>query len=1028
MADGPPLGAPRVPSWVPWVVFPGLTIVLFGTFIFSDLMLYGVDTIPAGIVARDAFMDGLREVGRLPRWQPGLLGGVPFLESLSFADSLYPPTFLFLMLADLHRALGWKMVLHVALAGFFAFGWMRALGTSRAAALVSGVGYMLAPVFVSLFFAGHDGKVFVTALAPLLFWATERHFARPTLASFTAVALVVAATILTSHFQMAYFLFAAVGAFAMFRTARMWFAVRAKRRAGRALGRFGTFLAASVVGATIVSGFLLPAIDHVSNWSRRTATTDQRGGAEAVAYSSSWSIHPEEAFGLVVPEFPGANVGPDSPWAYNTYWGRNAFKLNSEYAGLVLLILSVVAFTGGTRRGTRWFLFGLGATALLFALGGNTPVWRIFYEVVPGISLFRAPSQAMYLFAFSAATLAGFGVDRLFSKLRAGGGEKVMKALLYSAGGVATVALLAQSGLLTTLWTATLYADMPDSRAPALAAAMPHIQRGAWMAFGLAASLLGAAWGFRSGILGPRGLLVAVLVLVAIDPIRVDRAFIETFDFHRWATADPNTEAILRSEAGSDEPYRLLSYKDRGNGQDVTPQLHGIDLAGGHHPNDLALYRELIGMAGSSAPLHLYQSANIRRLLNVRYVLWPDLELGGSIDTRTDDFRAAGYWPPATPGAPAEVTVFSRTQLADGRTYETVVAEPGLARARLVGGAVVKSDAEAVPHMLSADFDPSSEVVLAEQPSIPLDSAPAEGSVRWAERGVDRLVLEVRSERPALLVVADNWYPGWRAAVNGEETDVLRAYHALRAVSVPAGRVHRGDVVRVPPGEALVSDRNGRAGGARGAERAAPGPARGARGRDDDAKPPLPRGEVGDAAAEAGPHGCGDLADPARSRGQARRGVVGGLDARARRPRPADPVGGAPLRDVRHRRRNLGSHSADVRGRGDAGDPGGGGPPRRGFGPLCAGEGRAVGGAGRAGPSPGNVGHPRHHGGGHGPGRPSAGSRGRGWLGRPFVHRPPGRPRPGRGARDRGRAGGLPVLRRRRRRAPVDPAAKRPHR
>lgn len=820
---------------MPWVVYAGLTAVLFGPFIFSDLMLFGVDTIPAGIVARDGYVDALRELGRVPRWQPGILGGVPYVESLSLADSLYPLSFLLLLFGDLHRAFGWRMVLHVPLAGFLMFGWMRALGTSRAAALVSGAGYMLAPVLVSLFFPGHDGKIFVTALAPLLFWVTERHFARPTLTSFTAIALVVASAILTSHFQMAYFLFGSVGAFAIFSGVRLWTQARAPRRpaerdassepasgdavdAGKAaestgrrtgprllttpLGRFGTFLSASVVGAIIVSGFLVPAVDHVSNWSRRVATTEDRAGAEAVQWSSSWSIHPEEAFGLVVAEFPGANTRPESAWAYNTYWGRNPFKLNSEYAGLVLLILGVVAFVGGARRPTRWFFFALGTVALLFSLGANTPVWRIFYEVVPGISLFRAPSQAMYLFAFAAATLAGLGVDRLVSGLRAEGGRTLTRTLLYSAGALAVVALLAQSGILTSLWTATLYRGIGDDRAGALAAALPHIQRGAWISFALAASLLGAAWAYRRGMLGPNGLLVAVLALVVLDPLRIDRAFIDTFDFRSWAMADPNIDAILGREAGNDEPYRVLSYRDRGNGQDVKPQLHGMDLAGGHHPNDLFLYRELIGMAGSSAPTHLYQSANIRRLLNVRYVLWPDLELGGSIDARTDEFRAAGFWPMAEPGSPIGAEVVSRTQLADGRIFETVLAEPGLARARLVGSAVVKSDTDAVAYMLSSGFDPASQVVLAEQPPIPLDETPARGVVRWVERGVDRLVLSVQSESPALLVVADNWYPGWHATVDGEEAQVLRAYHALRAVPVPAGEStvemwYESDVVRL---------------------------------------------------------------------------------------------------------------------------------------------------------------------------------------------------------------------------------------
>ena len=553
------------------------------------------------------------------------------------------------------------------------------------------------------------------------------------------------------------------------------------------MARFGTFFGASVAGAIIVSGFLVPAVDHVSNWSRRTATSAERAGEEAIAWSSSWSMHPEEAFGLVVPEFAGANARSDVAWASNTYWGRNVFKLNSEYAGLVLILLSVVAFAGGARPGTRWFFFGLGTSALLFALGANTPVWRMFYEIVPGISLFRAPSQVMYIFALAAATLAGFGVDRLLTGLRNPGGRDIFRVLLYSAGTMAAVALLAQGGLLTSLWTATVYSDMPAERATTLAAALPHIQRGAWISFALAMALLGAAWAFRGRNIGANALLVVILALVVLDPLRIDRAFIETLDFARWSMTDPNTDAVLRREAGSDEPYRMLSYRDRGNGQDVKPQFHGIDLAAGHHPNDLVLYRELIGMAGSSAPLHLYQNANIRRLLNVRYVLWPDSELGGSIDARADDFRAAGYWPPAAPGTPIGATVVSRTQLADGRPFETVLAEPGLARARLVGRVVVKSDDEAVPYMLSPNFDPASEVVLAEPSPVALDGAPANGSVRWIEQGVDRLVLEVESDGPALLVVADNWYPSWHATVNGEGTEVLRAYHALRAVPVPAG-------------------------------------------------------------------------------------------------------------------------------------------------------------------------------------------------------------------------------------------------
>jgi uncharacterized membrane protein YfhO len=59
--------------------------------------------------------------------------------------------------------------------------------------------------------------------------------------------------------------------------------------------------------------------------------------------------------------------------------------------------------------------------------------------------------------------------------------------------------------------------------------------------------------------------------------------------------------------------------------------------------------------------------------------------------------------------------------------------------------------------------------------------------VGWQLRTPNRLRLAVTSDRPALLVVADNWYPAWHATVDGKETPILRAYHTLRAVPVEAG-------------------------------------------------------------------------------------------------------------------------------------------------------------------------------------------------------------------------------------------------
>ncbi len=778
----PPLDVPR---WLPPALYAVLTAYLFREFVLTDRMLYGGDTLlGGGYVARELYADALRALGRVPEWAPHILGGTPFLEALSGGDSLYPPSLLLLLLTEPYRALGWKLVVHVFAAGLFFYGWARAIGGSRAAALLGGTAYMLAPFLIGFIHPGHDGKIFVTALAPLLFWATERHYARPGMGSIAGIGLVVAMVMLTTHFQMAYFLFGAAGMYAIFR------AVQIARGAdevvdggsgdvgsvgrGRAGGmRFGLFLLAAVLGAAGAAYQFAPAVDYVTDFSRRTQTTREAAGESGRAWSSSWSLHPEEVVSLVVPEFPG-NAAGGPAWAEGTYWGRNVTRDNHQYAGIVVLLLAALSFVGARRRQLRWFLTGLGLVAVGFALGAHSPIWSLFYAVVPGVRLFRAPDMVMYLFGFGLITMATLGLDRILSLVDGGGGTRASEAeaaesatarvrttLLWFTGVVVALALLMASGAFTTFWTTVVYPDIDARRLDVLRAHLPNIAQGAFIAALFVGAAAGVIWALLTHRLSPKLGLAALVLLVAVDAARIDRAFIETVDYHEWAVADPNIRAVLAREEGQD-PYRLLSLVRAG--QDVEPAMHGIELAAGHHPNDLSRYRELIGMVGSGLPQNLLHP-NVRQILNVRYILWPDLELG------------------AAPQGP----VVSRTQLADGRAYQTLLADQGLPRARLVAQAVVKSDDEAVPYILGTTHDPAVEAVVATTPPIELGGGTPEGSVRWLAREADAMTLEVVTDRPSLLVVSDNWFPAWKATVDGEGAEVIRAYHSVRAVAVPAG-------------------------------------------------------------------------------------------------------------------------------------------------------------------------------------------------------------------------------------------------
>lgn len=52
----------------------------------------------------------------------------------------------------------------------------------------------------------------------------------------------------------------------------------------------------------------------------------------------------------------------------------------------------------------------------------------------------------------------------------------------------------------------------------------------------------------------------------------------------------------------------------------------------------------------------------------------------------------------------------------------------------------------------------------------------------------NRVVVQTDNPDEGLLVLSDNYFPGWRATIDGEATEILRANYTMRAVRVPAGQ------------------------------------------------------------------------------------------------------------------------------------------------------------------------------------------------------------------------------------------------
>jgi hypothetical protein len=103
---------------------------------------------------------------------------------------------------------------------------------------------------------------------------------------------------------------------------------------------------------------------------------------------------------------------------------------------------------------------------------------------------------------------------------------------------------------------------------------------------------------------------------------------------------------------------------------------------------------------------------------------------------------------------------------------------------------IVKGDEEILDRLSSAEFDPRDAVILEEEPEG--FEEPSGGNVEERAKVVsyepERVVVEATFASPGFLVLADMYYPGWVAEVDGERSKIYRANYLLRAVFLGEGK------------------------------------------------------------------------------------------------------------------------------------------------------------------------------------------------------------------------------------------------
>jgi hypothetical protein len=740
--------APRPAALWAWLVFAVAALALTWP-VFTGQFLAGDDQLIAGYAFREFGAEFFREHGRIPEWNPYLFGGMPFIAAMH-GDIFYPTAWLrWIVPTDLGMSLGF--VIHLAVAGGAMYALLRGLRLSWTASVVGGLAYLLSGSVASTMRPGHDGKLFVAALAPLALLALLRGIRHGRLGGHGALALIVGLAMLSPHFQTTYYLLVACGLWALWLTF-----LDPERDRGRApvadlAGALGGVLLG--VGIGMIQG--LPFLKYIP-YSPRTAGSASSGWD----YATSYAMPLDELPSTVLPQFNGL---------FEHYWGSNFFKTNSEYLGALVLILAILGFREARRRGLALSLGAIAGLFLLVAFGGHTPFYRLWYTIMPMMDKVRAAGMAFYLPTLVVAVWAALGVDRLLR------GEVDRRRLILLLSGFGGFALLGVIGVLQPV-TETLADPRVASRAVGNAGEL-RVGSVRLLLFVVTGGVV--LWATAVGRLRGGVAALALLAVIGVDNWSVLRHYSQFVPAAATTYADDTLVSRMKQ---SPMPFRNLDaagiYGEVGVYQGSWLMAERVPTVFGYHGNEIRFYDELWGTKNQ---WDHQLSPSLWDLWAVRYV---------TLAVDPGD-QLAGYHRVLGPTAPSP---HGSRQAAPAWLYERDEAPTWV---RVVPHAVRAPADQIIPTIVDPRFPTDRLVLVSDTGSIPdavsSDALPADDGLRidatltdW-EPGRMTIALEGATSRTNYLLVAENWYPGWQAVVDGTPAATWRGNHAMLTVALPPG-------------------------------------------------------------------------------------------------------------------------------------------------------------------------------------------------------------------------------------------------
>ncbi len=674
-----------------------------------------------------------------PLWAPNNACGLPALAQGRMYSNL--GFNLISRVTGPFPALGWTALFQLTVALWGPYLLLRQFGAIPAAAAVAAVAfglnlYLVVWLPLTFFFGA-------MVWLPLVFFCFERSLATEKLSWLAAGAVVFAVQILEGQLSTPF-----LGAI----TLGLWSVARALFGRGSNASLRDLVRPVAAAAALLITGALLVAPQVL-------ATVElflQSPRGEAIGRGSVVPL--EQGLRIVAPWF----------WGYRFHGGSYFGPFNVAelglYFGIVPLALMVLAPLTN-RRAAGWFFLTMTAACGLVVF--QIPPLRAVMGWIYPILYQSFPGRVFFIAAFAGSVAAGLGAHWLLVEA----GRQQRRWWAFGLLTFAAIAWLAAGWVGLVHWPRAVveYGTVPSIAWLERLRVEGLLWAGLWAVLAAVAVLF-----FRHRTKWRPWLIWAPVVVAALDLVHICAGVTPFFSPRQILPMTPTIERLQGLVAGAEQPSRILPL----------PSQHMIP---GQVPTAFDLPSPSAYSSWLLSRYNLYAS-----LTRLRYLSWPFIYFNDCCTPLIDDL--ACRWVVA----PAGLELRSQTRraplrlVADGpvKIWENPRAQPRARVVHQVRVVPVGDQDEVVRILTSPGFRFRAEVVVeAEESLVALEGSDGAGSSARIVRDRPTAVeIEVTAQRPGLLVLADSWYPGWEAMVNGEPATVHPVNLALRGVVVPAGR------------------------------------------------------------------------------------------------------------------------------------------------------------------------------------------------------------------------------------------------